>query len=53
MAIKKRDGNTRMKIILTLFTVAIIYGPNHGKRYSKSNKNLVYQLLSKIDRCGK
>ncbi|XP_052738568.1 proton-coupled folate transporter-like isoform X2 [Bicyclus anynana] len=32
LAFKKRDGNIRKKIILTLFVVAIIYGPNHGER---------------------
>ncbi|XP_039748958.1 proton-coupled folate transporter-like [Pararge aegeria] len=32
MAFKKRTGNTRKKIILTLIVVAIIYGPSHGER---------------------
>ncbi|CAG9560192.1 unnamed protein product [Danaus chrysippus] len=31
-AFKKRDGNLRMKVILTLLAVAIIYGPDHGER---------------------
>lgn len=31
VAFKKRDGNFRKKIILTLSVVAIIYGPNHGE----------------------
>ncbi|KPJ15904.1 Solute carrier family 46 member 3 [Papilio machaon] len=32
VAFKKRDGKTRKKIIITLLTVAIVYGPNHGER---------------------
>ncbi|XP_045492901.1 proton-coupled folate transporter-like [Colias croceus] len=32
VAFKKRDGNLRKKIILTLSVVAIVYGPNHGER---------------------
>ncbi|CAH2075027.1 unnamed protein product, partial [Iphiclides podalirius] len=32
VAFKKRDGNIRKKIIITLLTVAIVYGPNHGER---------------------
>ncbi|XP_045446283.1 proton-coupled folate transporter-like [Melitaea cinxia] len=32
VAFKKRDGNMRKKIILSLSVVAIIYGPNHGER---------------------
>ncbi|CAH2107670.1 unnamed protein product [Euphydryas editha] len=32
VAFKKRDGNLRKKIILSLTVVAIIYGPNHGER---------------------
>ncbi|XP_063839383.1 proton-coupled folate transporter-like [Ostrinia nubilalis] len=32
MAFKKREGNFRAKIILTLTVVMIIYGPNHGER---------------------
>ncbi|KAL0892466.1 hypothetical protein ABMA27_015575 [Loxostege sticticalis] len=32
MAFKKREGNYRIKIILTLLVVGIIYGPNHGER---------------------
>lgn len=31
VAFKKREGNTRIKIILTLLVVAILYGPGHGK----------------------
>lgn len=34
VAFKKRDGNMRKKIILSLSVVAIIYGPNHGKLYN-------------------
>ncbi|CAH0407601.1 unnamed protein product [Chilo suppressalis] len=32
VAVKKREGNLRLKIIMTLIIVAIIYGPNHGER---------------------
>ncbi|XP_013184420.2 proton-coupled folate transporter [Amyelois transitella] len=32
VAFKKRDGNIRMKILVTLAIVTIIYGPNHGER---------------------
>ncbi|XP_059061446.1 proton-coupled folate transporter-like [Achroia grisella] len=32
VALKKRDGNNRLKIILTLIVVAIIYGPDQGER---------------------
>ncbi|XP_038210472.1 proton-coupled folate transporter-like [Zerene cesonia] len=32
VAFKKRDGNLRKKIVLTLSVVAIVYGPNHGER---------------------
>ncbi|XP_068630638.1 lysosomal proton-coupled steroid conjugate and bile acid symporter SLC46A3-like [Battus philenor] len=32
VAFKKRDGIFRKKILITLLTVAIIYGPNHGER---------------------
>lgn len=32
VAFKKRQGNFRSKIILTLLVVAIIYGPDHGER---------------------
>ncbi|XP_052751300.1 proton-coupled folate transporter-like [Galleria mellonella] len=32
VAFKKRHGNTRIKIILTLFVVAIIYGPDQGEK---------------------
>ncbi|XP_013134258.1 PREDICTED: proton-coupled folate transporter-like [Papilio polytes] len=32
VAFKKRDGKTRRKILITLLTVAIVYGPNHGER---------------------
>ncbi|XP_032511506.2 proton-coupled folate transporter-like isoform X2 [Danaus plexippus] len=31
-AFKKRDGRLRMKVILTLLAVAIIYGPDHGEK---------------------
>ncbi|CAG9785256.1 unnamed protein product, partial [Diatraea saccharalis] len=32
VAFKKREGNIRMKIIMTLLIVGIVYGPNHGER---------------------
>ncbi|XP_053602979.1 proton-coupled folate transporter-like isoform X2 [Plodia interpunctella] len=32
VAFKKREGNFRKKIIVTLAIVTIIYGPNHGER---------------------
>ncbi|CAH2107750.1 unnamed protein product [Euphydryas editha] len=32
VAFKKRDGNLRMKIILALTMVSIIYGPDHGEK---------------------
>ncbi|CAK1603868.1 unnamed protein product [Parnassius mnemosyne] len=32
VAFKNRKGNIRKKIVLTLLTVAIVYGPNHGER---------------------
>ncbi|KAL4704085.1 hypothetical protein ACJJTC_004431, partial [Scirpophaga incertulas] len=32
VAFKKRENNSRAKIIMTLIVVGIIYGPNHGER---------------------
>ncbi|CAH4007801.1 proton-coupled folate transporter-like [Pieris brassicae] len=31
VAFKKREGNLRKKVIITLSIVAIVYGPNHGE----------------------
>ncbi|XP_049865720.1 solute carrier family 46 member 3-like [Pectinophora gossypiella] len=31
-AFKKREGNMRQKVIITLLIVAIVYGPGHGER---------------------
>ncbi|XP_048485222.1 proton-coupled folate transporter-like [Plutella xylostella] len=39
VAFKERKGNLRMKVILSLIVVSLIYGPDHGER------NLTYMFV--------
>lgn len=48
VAFKKREGNARKKIILTLLVVAILYGPGHGKLNSSKSHKLITQVIIKL-----